>query len=112
MEIFLEILKIIGVIATGVATAIPLIIKLTQTFEELKRSRNWSKLVGIVLNLMQDAEDLYADGASKKEWVLKGVESVADGINYDIDMEKLSGLIDELCAMSKRVNAGGGTGEC
>lgn len=107
MEIFLEVLKYIGIIATGIATAIPLVIKLAKTFNELRRSRNWGKLVGIVVNLMEDAEDLYSDGASKKEWVMMGIENVADSVDYEIDMGAVSELIDQLCAMSKKVNSGG-----
>ena len=107
MQTFIELLKYIGIIATGIGTAVPLIIKLVQTFDELRRSRNWSKLVSIVVNLMQDAEDLYSDGASKKEWVMMGVLNLADTADYEIDMGAVSKLIDELAAMSKKVNSGG-----
>ena len=33
------------------------------------------------------------------------VKASADTINYDIDLEKVSELIDSLCAMTKIVNA-------
>jgi hypothetical protein len=39
------------------------------------------------------------------------VKASADTVDYDIDMEVISKLIDDLCNMSKKVNAPAETGE-
>lgn len=111
MDNIITILEFIAAIVTGISISIPLIIKLLKAVEELRRSRNWSKLVGVVLNLMEDAEVLIAKGADKKEWVIAGVENLADEIDYDIDREQLSDLIDRICDLSKKVNVLGGDAE-
>lgn len=33
------------------------------------------------------------------------IKASANEVNYDIDMEAVSKLIDDLCSMSKKVNA-------
>ncbi len=108
MEYVITILEFVAAIITGALTAIPLIVKVIQTADELRRSRNWGKLVGIIADLMEDAEALALDGADKKAWVMGGVESLADAVDFDIDMAEVENLIERLCAMSKKVNAGGG----
>lgn len=59
----------------------------------------------MVMNLMQTAETKFETGAERKEWVLAMVKASADTIDYDIDMDAISDLIDSLCNMSKVVNA-------
>lgn len=54
---------------------------------------------------MQTAETKFETGAERKEWVLAMVKASADTIDYDIDMDAISDLIDSLCNMSKVVNA-------
>lgn len=105
MENFITILEFLAAIAAGMATALPLIGKLTRTIDELRRSRNWSRLLGIVTDLMEDAEKLMDSGADRKAFVLAGVETLANSADYDIDIDEVSALIDRLCEMSKNVNA-------
>lgn len=69
------------------------------------REKNWSKVLNMVMNLMQTAETKFETGAERKEWVLAMVKASADTIDYDIDMDAISDLIDSLCNMSKVVNA-------
>ena len=59
----------------------------------------------LVTNLMVEAEAKFDNGADRKEWVLAMVQASADTINYEIDIEEVGKLIDNLCAMSKLVNA-------
>ena len=54
---------------------------------------------------MEEAEKKFEDGATKKEWVMAMILNSAEAINYDIDMEVVSKLIDSLCDMSNKVNA-------
>lgn len=104
MDDFIIILEFIAAIAAGVATALPLIGKLLKTVDELRRSRNWGNLLGIVTDLMAEAENQLNAGADKKAFVLSGVEVLANSVDYEIDMDELSELIDSLCEMSKKVN--------
>lgn len=96
--------EIIVSILSGIAACIPLVIKLVSYVKALAKERNWSKLIVIVSNFMAEAEMLYPDGASKKEYVINSVLAMAKTIDYPIDKEMLSELIDSLTTLSKKVN--------
>ncbi len=101
---FYEILKLLAIIGSGMATAIPLIIKLAECVEKANKEKNWNQVLNLVMNLMAEAEKKFDEGADKKEWVIAMVKVSADTINYDINFEQIGNLIDSLCAMSKNVN--------
>lgn len=101
----MEWVKYIVAILSGIATAIPLVVKLVKVVEDSVRERNWSKLLGLVMNLMESAETMFDEGTTRKAWVMQYVEAMSDSVDYDIDMEVVSELIDSLCAMSKQVNS-------
>ena len=88
----------------GLVVIIPLIISLAKYIKTAVKNKNWNALVTIVINLISEAEDKFETGADRKEWVLSMIESMSDSIDYDIDIEQVSGLIDALCAMAKIVN--------
>ena len=92
-------------ILTGLATAIPLVINLIKYVKKAAKEKNWNQVVKLVMNLMEEAETKFDNGADRKEWVLSMIKASADTINYDIDMDAISDLIDSLCSMSKVVNA-------
>lgn len=92
-------------ILTGLATAIPLVINLIKYVQKAAKEKNWKQVVKLVMNLMKKAETKFDNGADRKEWVLSMIKASADTINYDIDMDAISDLIDSLCNMSKVVNA-------
>ena len=56
------------------------------------------------MNLMEEAETKFETGADRKEWVMMMIKASADTINYEIDMDEISKLIDSLCSMTKIVN--------
>lgn len=91
-------------ILSGLAIAIPLIVKLVEYVEKAIKEKNWNKLLDLIINLMQEAEEKFDNGATRKEWVLAMVKSSADSINYNIDLDEVGNLIDSLCDMSKIVN--------
>ena len=95
---------IIAIIA-GLATAIPLVIKLVEYVRKSVQEKNWGQLVSLVIDLMEEAETKFEDGATRKEWVMAMAKAVADSINYEIDEDSLSKMIDALCDMSKVVIA-------
>jgi hypothetical protein len=96
--------EIIVSILTGLAACIPLIIKLVEYVQKAIKEKNWQNLLTLVMELMQQAEGKFKDGAEKREWVLMMVKASADTINYNIDMIEVGKLIDALCDMSNVVN--------
>lgn len=94
-------LMLLAAILSGMATAIPLIIKLIEKVQELVRERNWSKLVDETIEYMAIAKDKFDNNAEKKEWVMSMVSHSAATLKYDIDMEAISKLIDSICDVSK-----------
>lgn len=102
---WLEILKLIAAIASGLAAAIPLAIQLVKYVEKAIKEKNWGVVLNKVMDLMETAETKFAEGAERKEWVLAMLKASADGINYDIDYDAIAEMIDRLCNMSKVVNA-------
>ena len=99
-----EIMKLICIALTGVATAIPLVLKLVEYVKAAVSERNWQKMLALVLKLMSSAETLLATGAERREWVLRLAENLAEETGYAIDREELGELVDKLCQMSKMVN--------
>lgn len=91
-------------IMSGLVVAIPLVIKLIEYVQKSIKEKNWNKLLDLVIDLMKEAESKFENGTTRKEWVLAMVKSSADSINYDVDIEAVGELIDNLCDMSKVVN--------
>ena len=97
-------------ILSGIAVCIPLVVKLVNVVSTYVKEKNWSQIVAIVLDLMKEAETLFSDGATKKAYVMASVESAAKSINYNYDevaKQKVSDMIDAICATAKIVNAEG-----
>ena len=97
--------EIIVSILSGLATAIPLLIALVQWIRKAVQEKNWQELLKLTTNLMKEAELKFETGIERKDYVMLAVKASADTINYKIDMDVVSKLIDDLCAMSKIVNA-------
>ena len=99
-----QIVNIVVAILTGLAAGIPLAVKLYQSVKQAVQEKNWPHLLGLVVDLMEEAEQKFADGATRKEWVMAMVQTSAEYINYPVDTEALSKMIDSLCDMTKIVN--------
>lgn len=99
-----HIVSIIVAILTGLATCIPMAVKLYQSVKEAIQEKNWPHLLGLVVDLMGEAEEKFTDGATRKEWVMAMVQTSAEYINYPVDTQALSDMIDALCDMTKIVN--------
>lgn len=91
-------------ILSGLATAIPLVVKLVEYVRKCAKEKNWTKLLELVMNLMTQAEAKFDNGEERKEWVLMMVKASADTIDYAIDLDVVGEMIDGLCSMSKTVN--------
>ena len=99
-----NVVNIIVSILTGIATAIPLIVQLVKYVKKAIQEKNWNQLVAMVMKLMEEAEKKFETGADRKEWVMTMIKASSDSINYPVDMDAISALIDSLCDMSKVVN--------
>lgn len=62
-------------------------------------------MLDMVMRYMEKAEAMFVDGADKKAWVLGMIEESACTVNYEIDMNVVSEMIDKICTTSKIVNA-------
>lgn len=102
-------LELIVSVLSGLAVVIPLVVKLVEYVQKATKEKNWNELLKLVMNLMEQAEGKFTNGADRKEWVLMMVKASADTINYDIDLDAVAQLIDSLCEMTKVVNAPEGT---
>ena len=102
-----QIVSIIVAILTGLAACIPLAAKLVTFAKQAAQEKNWGAYLGLAVKLIQQAEQKFNDGATRKEWVMAMVQASAEYINYPVDSDALSNLIDALVGMSKNVNASG-----
>ena len=100
-----QIINVIVAVLAGLATCIPLVLKLVQYVKKATQEKNWSGLLDLVMRLMEQAEKKFADGATRKEWVMAMVQTSAEYINYPVDIQALSDLIDNLCNLTKKVNS-------
>lgn len=91
-------------ILTGLSVAIPMVVALIVYVKKSIQEKNWTNLLSLLKELIEEAEKNFADGASRKAWVMSMVEASMSTINYNVDMEVVSKLIDDLVAMSKVVN--------
>ena len=98
-------MQLVVSILAGLATAIPLAIKLVEYVQKAVREKNWGEMLKMVMKYMETAEEKFDNGADRKEWVLAMVKASSETVNYDIDMSVISKLIVDLCDMSKSVNA-------
>lgn len=101
-----NITQCICIILTGAATAIPLVLKLIEYVAKAAREKSWTKLLALVLELMESAEGLFEEGQLKKAYVKTAVGELAERVGCELSQEELDELIDGLCKMSRVVNAG------
>lgn len=100
-----EVLKLVASILSGIAVCIPLVQKLISVTKAYAQPKNWQPIMRLVMELMEEAEGLFEDGASRKVYVMNAISKSAVYVDYDIDMSVISQMIDDLCDMSKVVNA-------
>ena len=101
MEKFLEYLPVILV---GLAAIIPLVVALVKYVQKAAEDKNWNIIVKMVLDLMVQAEHDYATGAERKEFVMNQMKVMAATVDFEVDWDKVSDLIDALCDMAHEVN--------
>lgn len=99
-----QIVGIIVAVLAGLATCIPLVLKLVQYVKKATQEKNWATLLDLVMKLIAQAEEKFKDGATRKEWVMAMVQTSAEYINYPLDTQALSEMIDELVNLTNKVN--------
>lgn len=97
-------IEIIIAVLTGIATCIPLVIKLVQTIKDSVKAKNWAPTMQLMLRLMAEAEENYSTGAEKKAYVLDSIEAVKDTLNYDVDMDAIDAMVDAIIIATKKIN--------
>ena len=100
-----QIVSLIVAVLSGLAACIPLAVKLVQYVQKAAEEKNWGQLLGLLVDLMEEAEQKFEEGATRKEWVMAMVQTSAEYIAYPIDTQALSDLIDSLISMTKTINA-------
>ena len=101
------IVKYVPQILVGIAVLIPLIVALIKYVTKAAEDKNWNIVVKMVLDLMVQAEKDYSTGAEKKEFVMNQLKVLAGTVDFEIDWNKVSDLIDALCDMAHEVNVEG-----
>ena len=91
-------------ILSGIAVLVPLMAKLVDYVKKSTKEKNWNQMLKLVMNLMAEAEDKFDKGADKKEWVMGELKAMASTLNYDIDWNVVSDMIDKICDVSKEIN--------
>jgi hypothetical protein len=99
-----QIIQWVIIVGSALGVILPLAMKLTAYIEDAAKGKNWGQLVALVEKYVTQAETLFKDGAKRKDWVLAMVKASADTVNYDINMDVVSELVDSLCALAKQVN--------
>ncbi len=97
-------ISVITSILSGLLVCIPLAAKLVKYVQKAIQERNWAALLDLLIDLMEEAELKFEDGATRKEWVMAMVQTSSEYLNYPVDTQALSTMIDTLCDMSKVLN--------
>lgn len=91
-------------IISGLVAAIPLVIKLIEYVQKARKEKNWGAVVQLVLKLMSEAEQNYANGTERKDYVMSSIKAMEHTLQYDIDEQAISELIDAIVLTTKKVN--------
>ena len=82
----------------------PLVIKLVDAIQKVHKEKNWKAVVQLVLKLMAEAEQNYANGAERKDYVMSSIKAMENTLQYDIDEKAISELIDSIVLATKKIN--------
>lgn len=94
-------------ILSGLVVLIPLVYKLVGMTTAYVKEKNWNQIVTMVTEYMVTAESMFQVGSERKTWVLEMLKTSAKISNFDLTDEnllKISELIDQICAASKKIN--------
>lgn len=101
---FMDILNLILAIIAGLSSCIPLVISLVKYVREAIKEKNFGSIMKIVLDLIPEAEEKFKTGKERKEYIMNNIQSLSSTLEYDIDMDKISEMIDTIVDVTKKVN--------
>lgn len=102
---FVEVLlQIVLPIVSGLAAAIPLVIQLVKYIKTAMTEKNFGNIMKLVLDLMPEAEEKFSTGEERKAYVMSNIETISAKLDYKVDLEKVSEMIDAIIAASKKLN--------
>lgn len=99
-----DVLRIILDVLAVLAILIPVAYGIARVVIKAFKDKNYAKLISSALELIVVAEGKYSNGADKKKFVLSMLEEVAKKAGIKYDTESLSATIDDIIAVTKRVN--------
>ena len=91
-------------IISGLIASVPLAIKLVEYVKKASKEKNWKAVVQLVLKFMAEAEQNYANGADRKAYVMSSIKALESTLQYDIDEQAISELIDSIVLATKKIN--------
>ena len=94
-------------ICAMLVAVIPLVYKLIDYVIKAGKEKNWQAYMKLLYEYIMEAESKFTSGAEKKDWVIGLAEASGRAIGYELDSEELSKLIDNIIAMTKKVNTEG-----
>ena len=100
----MDILNLVIEVLTGLAVVIPLVVARVAYVKKSVTEKNWANLIRMLMNFIAAAEEKFDNGADRKQWVIAMVQASAKTINYPITDKELSDLIDDLVALTNKVN--------
>jgi hypothetical protein len=100
----MDVLNLIVAIVSGIATCIPLVVQLVKYVKAAIAEKNFNNIMKIVIDLMPEAEEKFATGEERKEYVMNNIRSLSKTLGYEIDFDKVSEMIDLIIAASKKLN--------
>lgn len=103
MEI-MDIFEIVLAVITGISAAIPLAIQLVKYIKAAIAEKNFGNIMKLALELMPEAEEKFSTGEERKAYVIDNLKSISDTLDYEVDFEKISEMIDAICKASKQIN--------
>ena len=101
---FMDILEIILAIVAGIGAAIPLVIALIKYIKEAIMEKNFGNIMKLALDLMPEAEEKFSTGEERKAYVMDNLKSISATLDYEVDFEKISEMVDAICKASKQIN--------
>lgn len=96
------------IVKLGIYTVLvvfPLVYNLVKYVKLAMGAKNWKPILSLLMELMGTAENMYDTGAARKEWVMSMIASAVKAMGMQVDFDTIGELIDNLCKMSKEVNA-------
>lgn len=99
-----EILELI-MIGLQMIPLVILVIAVIKRTIELAKAKDWNKVYELLMELIKEAEPMFDTGSTRKEWVMNSLHLIGKTLGYKYDENQVSQTIDDLCAMSKVVNA-------